>query len=173
MFTEKEMTQALRWLIGLFEPEDYEAYDEEELGADGGLDLSCVCMALRNKVETAYEYRLDVAHDEDIHYRGRELFGQRAVKIYSDWVFATNYPFCISYEKELWLLEDMIFVTVSRISMDDTNKGKNNLFQTDYRYLCGKVESIDDLFFSPEELLEELEGSCVPVWEGRATIYEL
>lgn len=173
MFTKKEMTQALRWLIGLFEPEDYEAYDEEELGIDGGLDLACVCLALRNKVETAYEFSMDVSRDEDIHYRGRDLFDQRAVKVYSDWIFATNYPYCISYEQELWLLEDMTFAVVNRISMDDTNRGKVPQFQTGFRCLSHKVESADDLFFSPEELLEELESSCVPVWEGQATIYEL
>ena len=32
MFTEKEMSDALKWLFDLFQPEDYEAYDEEEVG---------------------------------------------------------------------------------------------------------------------------------------------
>ena len=38
MFTEKEMSDALKWLFDLFQPEDYEAYDEEEVGW-----LPCVC----------------------------------------------------------------------------------------------------------------------------------
>ena len=33
MFTEKEMSDALKWLFDLYQPEDYEAYDEEEVGS--------------------------------------------------------------------------------------------------------------------------------------------
>lgn len=32
MFNEKEMSQAIDGLFGLFEPTDYEGYDEEEIG---------------------------------------------------------------------------------------------------------------------------------------------
>ena len=55
MFTERKMVEALEWLFDLFEPEDYEAYDEEEMGRTGGLYLPDVCMALRNNVETIYQ----------------------------------------------------------------------------------------------------------------------
>lgn len=55
MFTEKEMSDALKWLFDLFQPEDYEAYDEEEVGC-AALCLPEVCMALRDKAETPYEY---------------------------------------------------------------------------------------------------------------------
>ena len=48
MFTEKEMSDALKWLFDLFQPEDYEAYDEEEVGC-AALCLPEVCMALRDK----------------------------------------------------------------------------------------------------------------------------
>jgi len=53
MFTEKEMSDALKWLFDLFQPEDYEAYDEEEVGC-AALCLPEVCMALRDKAETPY-----------------------------------------------------------------------------------------------------------------------
>ena len=42
MFTEKEMSDALKWLFDLFQPEDYEAYDEEEVGC-AALCLPEVC----------------------------------------------------------------------------------------------------------------------------------
>lgn len=32
MFSEKEMSKAIDWLFELFSPEDYEGYDEEEIG---------------------------------------------------------------------------------------------------------------------------------------------
>ena len=53
------------------------------------------------------------------------------------------------------------------IGSDDTG------YTSDYRVFKKKVESRDDLFFTPEELIEELESICVPQWEHEATIYEL
>lgn len=83
MFTEKEMSDALKWLFDLFQPEDYEAYDEEEVGC-AALCLPEVCMALRDKAETAYEYVVKTNIDRGFEYRGKELFMQRACLIYSD-----------------------------------------------------------------------------------------
>lgn len=73
MFTEKEMSDALKWLFDLFQPEDYEAYDEEEVGC-AALCLPEVCMALRDKAETAYEYVVKTNIDRGFEYRGKELF---------------------------------------------------------------------------------------------------
>ena len=53
MFTEKEMSDALKWLFDLYQPEDYEAYDEEEVGSVA-LCLPEICMALRDKSAAIY-----------------------------------------------------------------------------------------------------------------------
>ena len=37
MFNEREMSKAIDWLFELFSPEDYEGYDEDEIGYAGGL----------------------------------------------------------------------------------------------------------------------------------------
>lgn len=74
MFTEKEMSDALKWLFDLYQPEDYEAYDEEEVGSVA-LCLPEICMALRDKVETPYEYTIRTNIDRGFEYRGKELFG--------------------------------------------------------------------------------------------------
>lgn len=173
MFTEKEMTQALKWFIGLYEPDDYEHYDEEEYGDDGNLPFSEVCQALRNSAVTVYEYRVDAKGKYGFNYCGKELFGQRGILINSyctdevqDETIST-----IRYSKELWLLEDMNFVIVSCISMTAGNEEMHHT--SEYRCLVKKVEGRNDLFFSPEDLLDCLELECVPVWEGEATIYEL
>ena len=47
MFNEREMSKAIDWLFELFSPEDYEGYDEDEIGYAGGLCLPEVCTALR------------------------------------------------------------------------------------------------------------------------------
>ena len=83
MFTEKEMSDALKWLFDLYQPEDYEAYDEEEVGSEV-LCLPEICMALRDKAETPYEYTIRTNIDRGFEYRGKELFVQRACLLYTD-----------------------------------------------------------------------------------------
>lgn len=83
MFAEKEMSDALKWLFDLYQPEDYEAYDEEEVGSVA-LCLPEICMALRDKVETPYEYTIRTNIDQGFEYRGKELFVQRACLLYTD-----------------------------------------------------------------------------------------
>ena len=43
---------------------------------------------------------------------------------------------------------------------------------TEYRAFKKILKSAEDLFFSPEELIEELESMCVPHSEQEATLYE-
>ena len=156
MFTEKEMSDALKWLFDLFQPEDYEAYDEEEVGC-AALCLPEVCMALRDKAETPYEYVVKTNIDRGFEYRGKELF------IYD----MTD----TSYNRELWLLEDMSFALVHNVSM--VIKSGDFYYATEYRSIVKLLKERDDLFFTPESLTEELEEMCIPQWENEATIYEL
>jgi hypothetical protein len=54
-----------------------------------------------------------------------------------------------------------------KIGSEDTG------YVTEYRAFKKPLEISDDLFFSPESLIEELESMCIPQWEHEATIYEL
>lgn len=170
MFTEKEMSDALKWLFDLFQPEDYEAYDEEEVGC-AALCLLEVCMALRDKAETAYEYVVKTNIDRGFEYRGKELFMQRACLIYSDIEIGIYDMTDTSYNRELWLLEDMSFALVHNVSM--VIKSGDFYYATEYRSIVKLLKERDDLFFTPESLTEELEEMCIPQWENEATIYEL
>ena len=100
-----------------------------------------------------------------------ELFDQRACLIISDVEQAVLDEIQTTYETELWLMEDMNFAIVRCVSMligsDDTG------YVTEYRAFKKILKNAEDLFFSPEELIEELESMCVPQWEHEATIYEL
>lgn len=170
MFTEKEMSDALKWLFDLFQPEDYEAYDEEEVGC-AALCLPEICMALRAKAETPYEYVVKTNIDRGFEYRGKELFMQRACLVYSDMEIGIYDMTDTSYNRELWLLEDMSFVLVHNVSM--VIKSGDFYYATEYRSIMKLLKERDDLFFTPESLTEELEEMCVPQWENEATIYEL
>lgn len=171
MFNEREMSKAIDWLFELFSPEDYEGYDEDEIGYAGGLCLPEVCTALRGAAQTVYQYSVAGGYEKCFNYRGMELFDQRACLIISDVEQAVLDEIKTTYETELWLMEDMNFAIVRCVSMligsDDTG------YVTEYRAFKKILKNAEDLFFSPEELIEELESMCVPQWEHEATIYAL
>lgn len=171
MFSEKEMSKAIDWLFELFSPEDYEGYDEEEIGYAGGLCLPEVCIALRGAAQTVYQYSVVGGYEKSFNYRGEELFGQRACLILSDMEQAVWDEASTTYETELWLMEDMSFFIVRCVTMKVGSDGSG--YVTEYRAFKKALESADDLFFSPEKLIEELEAMCVSQWEHEATIYEL
>ena len=127
MFSEKEMSKAIDWLFELFEPDDYEGYDEEEIGYAGGLCMPEVCIALRGAMQTVYQYSVDGGYDKAFDYRGLELFGQRACLLITDVNQAVLDCAKIMYETELWLMEDMSFAIVRCVTMfvgpDDTGYG--------------------------------------------------
>lgn len=171
MFTEKEMAKALTWLFDLYQPQDYEIFDEEALGKYCGLCINEVCMALRSNAQTVYQYTVQGNHEHSFNYRGKELFGQRGCKLYSDVELGVSDNFITTYNKELWLLEDSSFVIVRCVSMK--MESGSCAYETEYRSIVKQVEGNEDLFSMPEELFSVLEEMCTPQWEQRATIYEL
>lgn len=106
MFNEREMSKAIDWLFELFSPEDYEGYDEDEIGYAGGLCLPEVCTALRGAAQTVYQYSVAGGYEKCFNYRGMELFDQRACLIISDVEQAVLDEIKTTYETELWLMED-------------------------------------------------------------------
>lgn len=171
MFNERCMSEAIDWLFELFNPEDYEGYDEDEIGYAGGVCLPEVCIALRGAAQTVYQYSVVGGYEKCFDYRGVELFDQRACLIISDVEQATLDEITTTYKTELWLMEDMSFSIVRCVAMSIGSKDTG--YSTEYRAFKKTVERVDDLFFTPEELIEELESMCVSQWEHEATIYEL
>lgn len=131
MFNEREMSKAIDWLFELFSPEDYEGYDEDEIGYAGGLCLPEVCTALRGAAQTVYQYSVAGGYEKCFNYRGMELFDQRACLIISDVEQAVLDEIKTTYETELWLMEDMNFAIVRCVSMligsDDQALGKETI----------------------------------------------
>lgn len=115
LFNEREMSLALAKLFELFSPSDYEAFDEEEIGYAGGLCLPEVCMALKDAVQTVYQYSVTGGYEKSFDYRGVELFNQRGCLILSDVEQMVFDEAETTYATELWLLEDMSFATPMRV----------------------------------------------------------
>ena len=165
LFNEREMS------LELFSPSDYEAFDEEEIGYAGGLCLPEICMALKDAVQTVYQYSVIGGYEKSFDYRGVELFNQRGCLIISDVEQMVFDEAETIYATELWLLEDMSFAIVHCVKMKIGSEDTG--YVTEYRAFKKPLEISEDLFFSPELLIEELESMCVPLWEHEATIYEL
>ena len=146
MFNEKEMSKAIDWLFEMFSPEDYEGYDEDEIGYAGGLCLPEVCTALRGAAQTVYQYSVAGGYEKCFNYRGMELFDQRACLIISDVEQAVLDEIKTTYETELWLMEDMNFAIVRCVSMligsDDTG------YVTEYRAFKKILKSAEDFLWS-------------------------
>ena len=168
LFNEREMSLALAKLFELFSPSDYEAFDEEEIGYAGGLCLPEVCMALKDAVQTVYQYSVTGRYEKSFDYRGVELFNQRGCLILSDVEQMVFDEAKTTYATELWLLEDMSFAIVHCVKMKIGSEDTG--YVTEYRAFKKPLEISEDLFFSPESLIEELESMCVPQWEHEATI---
>ena len=65
----------------------------------------------------------------------------------------------MDYDVELWLLEDMTFAKVCCFRTMIAEQEYLNAL-TEYRIVEGYVEENSDLFFTIEELLEELDCIC-------------
>ena len=165
------MKKALSWLIELFSPEDYSAYDEVEMKKYCGLSLEEVSMALRDTAETIYQYTVSNENEMGFNYRGKELFPQRGCLIHKEMDCGTSDFITTTYNTELWLLENMTFAIVRCVHM--VIEAEGNCYETEYRSYVKTVEGREDLLFSPDDLISEMEEMCVPQWEQTATIYEL
>lgn len=169
MFKEKEITAAFEKLFGLF--------DKEELCSEDDVPfykrvLPEVCMVLRDRVTTPYQYTVDTNMERGFRYCGAELFGQRACKIYSDMTVGVSDIIDSFYTTELWLLEDMTFVIVRCVTLF-TEDSSGRFYESEYRTVVKAVTERDDLFFSPEDLEEDFDELCEDIWEHKATIYEM
>ena len=130
-----------------------------------------VVMALRDKTQIVYQYKVDTDFEMGFKYRSAELFDQRAILVYEENETSTfSNATTTSYNTELWLLEDMSFMIAHLVRMAH-NDGV--AYESEYRTVVKQLETREDLFFSPENLIETLEEMCIPIWESEAIIYEL
>ena len=105
---------------------------------------------------------------------GGELFGQRAAFImrYYD-TSAEENGIEIDYGTELWFLEDMQFAVV-HVMRTEILESETPRHIAEYRKVVTIIEDADDIFFSLEDFLGELDDICMfHTLEHEATIYEL
>lgn len=159
MFTEENIKMAFQNLCELFDENERWMVDEDFFALEG-ITNHCMMKALEDRMEEVFEYKALSDAGTYMDYRGRYLFDQRAVRIlcYENYSVEDDH-YGMEYDAELWLLEDMSFVMVHCFrTMIEKNEYLGAL--TEYRVVQNEIEYSDDLFFTIEDLLEELDCIC-------------
>ena len=173
MFNEKEIKWAVKKLYEMFD-EDDRAEVEELMEMEIEDFFPDLAAALYSKLSTNHEYRMENNIGECMSYYGGELFGQRAAFImrYYD-TSAEENGIEIDYGTELWFLEDMQ-VAVVHVMRTEILESETPRHIAEYRKVVTIIEDADDIFFSLEDFLGELDDICMfHTLEHEATIYEL
>jgi len=135
------------------------------------IDFHALLQAVRHHAETVHAYTTHGAAPKSFNYRSRELFGQRATRLYEDMDQASSDIILADRTYELWLLEDMSLVAVACVSVtyDD------GVYITQFREVSGECGDpwASGLCLDLEELTDNLLDLCKPYNEYNMPIYEL
>lgn len=159
-------------LTGFFhdavESDAYE-YDQGEVDALlEEIDFDALAQALRNRMQTIFSYTTQGNQRKSFNYRSSKLFEQQGVLIYEDFDRSSADAAVADRTYELWLLEDMSIVAVSRVTVD----------YDDGAYLTAYRESLGEPWDSAIDIdLTDLTGGfmdmCAEVYENETPVYEL
>ena len=126
-----------------------------------GVDFTALTQAVRHKAETVYACTVRNEEPKSLNYRGRELFQQRATRLYTDFDQCTSGKVTVSRTLELWLLEDMTLTVTARILV-----ACGDACCTEYREDKGEPWE-SGMFLDLEVLTEELLELCEEYTNGR------
>lgn len=145
---------------------DYSEGDIEHMLYD--IDFISLTQAVRHNAETVYGYTTQSERPKSINYRGSELFGQRATRLYTGFDQTAAEAVTVSRTEELWLLEDMAIVAVACVSVDYGG----GAYCTEYREAKGDPWECG-MFLDLNLLTDELMELCAGYAEGELPYYEL
>ena len=133
------------------------------------LDYGSLLQGVRHNAQTVHAYTTDGKAPMSFNYRGKDLFGQRATRLYED-----NDQSCASIvltdrTYELWLLEDMDLVAVACVSLD-CGDGE---YVTKYREIKEGDPWDSPMYLDLDELVDEINAMCAAYYESDIPLYEL
>ena len=121
------------------------------------VDCKSLAAVFRKAARRVYAFETRGRHPLSLLYRGQDLFGQRAVRIYKDVdAFTSGFP-SASHALEVWLKEDGNLVTAACVRMH-YDPGD---YDTEYREIQGYPWGCG-LELKLEALTENLRQMCVP-----------
>lgn len=122
-------------LVNLFvESEELSELSEELLNS---LDTEGILQFVHHHAEPVYAYRTDTEELSGCTYRGDMLFTVPAIRITQVKDASCSEPLEFSRTMELWLLQDMSFVAVACVRVQDGERG----FSSEYRTIRAREPS--------------------------------
>ena len=134
-------------------------YSEEEVETLlHGIDFEALLQAVRHNAQTVHAYTTDGKAPMSFNYRGRDLFGQRATRLYED-----NDQSCASI-----VLTDRTYA-VACVSLD-CGDGE---YVTEYREIKEGDPWDSPMYLDLDELVDEINAMCAAYYESDIPLYEL
>lgn len=167
MFTEKAVEETVKRMAHLLF--DY----DEDVDVDGivrGIDYENVTQYLRNRIETIYTYKAKGDREKSFDYFGKELVPQRGVLIFRELERGGSDIVVTSYEKELWILEDMTLAVIMCFSVGVADE--DMAYSTEFRTFKGTMEDDAGFDICPEDMEELFQDMCCEQYEWEAPYYE-
>ena len=120
-------------------------YSEEEVETLlHGIDFEALLQAVRHNAQTVHAYTTDGKAPMSFNYRGRDLFGQRATRLYD-------------------------LVAVACVSLD-CGDGE---YVTEYREIKEGDPWDSPMYLDLDELVDEINAMCAAYYESDIPLYEL
>ena len=161
MFTSKKIRKAFEKLFEMFDEDELEALIDNYLDEIASISPYWLAKAFNANATKLYGYRA-VSHIEDgMNFYGKPLTKKKGVLLlnYVNSSIENEHLEMVNCS-ELWLLEDMSFAHVrcfgTLIKGDERPDAA-----TEYRQFVRRVARKDDIFFCPDDLLCQLDNSCM------------
>ncbi len=167
MLTVKGVEKAVREMVRLLYSYDEEV-DVEAVVQD--IDYENVTQYLINRLEPVYSYKAKGDSEKSFDYLGKELLPQRGTLIYREFDRGASDLVVTSYEKELWILEDMTLAVVTCFSVGVV--GEDMTYSTEFRTYKGKLDADNGFAIDPLELDELFQEMCSEQYEWEAPYHE-
>lgn len=167
MFTEKAVEEAVRQMAHALFDYDEDVDIEETVK---GIDYESVVQELWNRMQTIYSYKARGDFDKSFDYFGRELTDQRGALLFRQFERGGSDIVVTSYEKELWVLEDLSFAVVACFFVGIADE--EMAYCTEFRTYKGTLADDAGFDICPEELEELFLDMCCEQYELEAPYYE-
>ena len=160
MYSPERIDKALEFMFGLFDSDDIE-YLKANYAAE--LDDSSPALLSNEFARLAskpFDYRMINEGIDGITFMGKPIAQQRAMYLLSD-VESTieEGGYNATSFWELYLMEDMSFQVIHCLQTICELKHGRSI--TEYRTVVKRIESSQDIFFVPEDLVCALDDFCM------------
>lgn len=161
MFEQKKIAEALDWLFGLY-PEDRLRYAKGSYAEEfEHITADLLARKYTRDAHEVCEYNVIIQIGEESQYQGRPILDLKAACVAEETESELETEqFTVEQLWELWLLEDMTFVTILNTRVFVKDNGEVSGVVESRAYL-NNVEDYATLPVSPESLICHMDDDCM------------